>query len=162
MNMVDYQEIAGNHDRALRKEIKKAILNCKVFSNFDEKKVDYLVSIAKLKYYDISSEVLSAGQSVKDLCIIRSGVVKLVKAISESLLYTPPSFSAPTTRCQTSVGNRIGSQSMSSAFPLGSKTRPNSPEKRSTSANNLIHGRISSSKGTYICLSLYLICNLFS
>jgi hypothetical protein len=53
----------------------------------------------------------------------------------------------------------LGSQSMSSAFPLGSKTRPNSPEKRSPNANSLIHGRLSSSKGiyVYVCVSVLYV-----
>ena len=81
MRALDYHKIAKNYDKELRKEMKKTLMNCKPFSNFDSAKIDYIVTKMKLKYYDMASEVLTSGEHVKNLCIVRNGVVKLVRTL---------------------------------------------------------------------------------
>lgn len=85
LQSTDYKAVARRCDVDLRAEMKKMVLSCKPFSNFDETKINYIVSKMKVMYYTMGEELLSSGEVMRDLCIVRSGVVKLIKELPQPM-----------------------------------------------------------------------------
>lgn len=102
MVAADYYRIARTYDTELRGEMKNILLNCKIFADFEESKIDYLVSKMKLIFHDIATEILVSGQAVKDICIVRKGVVKLIKSLPRPVINRTERTTISTISAQTS------------------------------------------------------------
>ena len=72
--MIEYQDV-------LREEVRVVLDHCDVFRDWDPVSLDRLSSVVMLKPFGANVEILRAGDTVPYLCIIKRGVVKLIKAI---------------------------------------------------------------------------------
>ena len=109
MGSLDYYKITHSYDKELRKEMKKILLNCEAFLNFEDSKINYIVSKMKLKHYDMASEVLTAGELVTDLCIVRNGVVKLIKTLPRPMMH---SMTSPLSAAASPVSPNRGTNTL--------------------------------------------------
>ena len=91
LQSTDYKAVKRKCDIDLRTEMKKMVLSCKPFSNFDDAKINYIVSKMKVMYYNMGEELLASGEVMKDMCIVRSGVVKLIKGLPQPMTCSSPS-----------------------------------------------------------------------
>ena len=58
------------------------------FRSWDEHKIRAMAAAAKVKYFNYNRKIIKSGQLVKELLIIRKGIVKIIKSVPKNLLLT--------------------------------------------------------------------------
>jgi CRP-like cAMP-binding protein len=76
-----YNEIMSKYKSLLTVEIRLALSSSSIFKDWDAHKLDELAKSANLRMFSANCEILKAGEPVKYLMMVKSGIVKLLKKI---------------------------------------------------------------------------------
>lgn len=77
----EYQLILSKFRNLLKEEVKLVLKHSPLFHDWEESKLDHLASYAIVKSFKANTEIMKANEPVKDLIVIKSGIVQLIKPI---------------------------------------------------------------------------------
>lgn len=76
-----YKRIVGAYKQHLRAEVRLVLVSCPAFSEFSDEALDTLAREAIMRNYHSNKEILKEGDSSKYLCIVKQGLVKVIKKL---------------------------------------------------------------------------------
>ena len=76
----DFLAIEEEHEVFINAQKMKMVQRCPAFKDFGQAKLDSIVSKMSVKMYDAHNVITSRGEASPDLCLIRKGLVKVLKS----------------------------------------------------------------------------------
>ncbi len=85
----DFLAIEREHEVFLREQKLSMVRRCPAFSDFTVNQLTQIVQKMDVKRYDAQTVITSRGDKAPDLCLIRKGMVKVLKSTPLDLCETP-------------------------------------------------------------------------
>ena len=85
-----YRDVGKEHEAALVEERMLVMSKCAAFASWDARRLRAVCEQLVVRLYDAHSVIAQEGDAVRDLCVIKSGVVKVMKTVPEAELRGAP------------------------------------------------------------------------
>eukprot|EP01036_Dinobryon_divergens_P034718 gene34718-44903_t len=138
----DYDHIFHRFNNTVREETFKMLrTSCySYFRKWDEDKIRAMAAAVKIKYFNYNRKVIKSGMLVKELFILRKGLIKIIKPVPKKLLLRSDEH------VEVGLDGKVKSRSISDTpASMMSRSNTNDPSNGSVFLSQKLSGWVDSS-----------------